>query len=96
MGITTSSLIKQKLALLEEVKKRKNVLFGSFNNTTKLEKEAAWKEVLVVAHSMQLASADKDWRYARDNLFGLWKSRTLVKINLYNLYNVYYHLICVN
>lgn len=43
-----------------------------------MQKEEAWKEVLKKAQSLGLASESRDWTYARDHIFGLWKSRTLV------------------
>ncbi|XP_049316837.1 uncharacterized protein LOC125779523 [Bactrocera dorsalis] len=45
----------------------------------KLDKQAASEDVLKKAQSLQLASAQKTWTYARDSLFGLWKSRTMSK-----------------
>ncbi|XP_036339327.1 uncharacterized protein LOC118748765 [Rhagoletis pomonella] len=72
---------EKKLAVLEVVKKKKNILFGTFQNkiANKIEKEAAWKEVLEKAQSLGLAAPNRDWTYARDHIFGLWKSRALAK-----------------
>lgn len=69
---------KKKIALLELIKNKKTVLFGNFKNVTAVQKQEAWEDVLLKAKSLELASNDKSWIYARDNLFGLWKSRTLV------------------
>lgn len=73
-------LIEKKLAVLAVIKEKKDVLFGNFKNTTNIEKRDAWEEVLDKAKSLELASADKKWTYARDGLFGLWKCRTLVSM----------------
>ncbi|XP_017478451.1 PREDICTED: uncharacterized protein LOC108368174 isoform X2 [Rhagoletis zephyria] len=72
---------EKKLAVLEVVKKKKNILFGKFQNkvANKIEKEAAWKGVLEKAQSLGLAAPNRDWTYARDHIFGLWKSRALAK-----------------
>ncbi|XP_073828452.1 uncharacterized protein [Musca autumnalis] len=69
------------MALLNVIKEKKDILFASFknNNVTKKHKQEAWEEVLKKAQSLQLASSQKTWTFARDNLFGLWKSRTLAK-----------------
>lgn len=69
----------KKLAVLEVIKDKKEILFGNFNNKlTQADKQAAWTEVLQRAQSLQLVGADKTWTFARDNLFGLWKCRALV------------------
>ncbi|PSN41065.1 hypothetical protein C0J52_18311 [Blattella germanica] len=70
----------KKLAVLEVIKDKKEILFGNFNNKlTQADKQAAWTEVLQRAQSLQLVGADKTWTFARDNLFGLWKCRALAK-----------------
>ncbi|XP_049302136.1 uncharacterized protein LOC125775520 [Bactrocera dorsalis] len=73
--------IEKKLAVLNVIKEKKSILFASFKNNrvNKLDKQAAWEDVLKKAQSLQLASAQKTWTYARDSLFGLWKSRTMRK-----------------
>ncbi|XP_049306219.1 uncharacterized protein LOC125777788 [Bactrocera dorsalis] len=73
--------IEKKLAVLNVIKEKKSILFASFKNNrvSKLDKQAAWEDVLKKAQSLQLASAQKTWTYARDSLFGLWKSRTMSK-----------------
>ncbi|XP_053945309.1 uncharacterized protein LOC128854881 [Anastrepha ludens] len=83
----------KKLAVLEIVKKKKDILFGAFQNNAinKIEKEAAWKEVLKKAQFLGLASASREWTYARDHLFGLWKSRTLAKKSKRNHTSVVYN-----
>lgn len=69
-----------KLSVLNIVKENKNVLFGKLTGSIcKNEKQAAWEKVLQQAKAVQLASVDKKWTFARDSLFGLWKSRTLVR-----------------
>ncbi|XP_049316810.1 uncharacterized protein LOC125779494 [Bactrocera dorsalis] len=70
-----------KLAVLQVIKGKKDSLFGSFQNnaTCKTQKQDGWTEVLKTAQSLGLAAANREWTYARDNLFGLWKSRTLAK-----------------
>lgn len=69
-----------KVSLLSMINEKKNILFGSFSSTlTKIDRENAWKEVHVRALSLQLITADKSWTFVRDNLFGTWKSRALVR-----------------
>ena len=69
----------KKLAVLQIIKEKREVLFGNFKkNISQHDKQAAWTEVLQKAQSLQLVGADKSWTYARDNLFGLWKCRALV------------------
>lgn len=72
---------EKKIALLEVIKNKKSVLFGNFKNVTAVQKQEAWEDVLLKAKSLELASSEKSWIYVRDNLFGLWKSRTLVLNN---------------
>lgn len=82
-------LIKEKkLAVLEKIKERKDILFASFQNNavTNADKQKGWEEVLETAKSLELASAERTWTFARDNLFGLWKSRTLVSIGFAYVY----------
>lgn len=67
----------KKLAVLASIEEKKSVLFGNFKNTCAKEKQSAWEEVLEKAKALELASADRSWTYARDNLFGLWKSRSI-------------------
>lgn len=76
-------IIQKKLAVLSVVKEKKHVLFGNFKKTTNAAKQNAWEEVLAVAKSLELVSSERNWTYVRDNLYGLWKSRTLVIIANY-------------
>lgn len=48
----------KKLAVLEVIKDKKEILFGNFNNKlTQADKQAAWTEVLQRAQSLQLVGA---------------------------------------
>lgn len=78
--MSRSGINAKKIAVLAVVKENREILFASFNNNavTKVNKEAAWKLVLEKAQSLQIANASKTWTYARDAMFGVWKSRTLV------------------
>lgn len=69
---------QNKLALLNAIREKKSVLFGSFNVTNNQEKVEAWKSVHTIAQSLQLATSDRSWQFTRDKLYGLWKCRTLV------------------
>jgi len=69
-----------KLALLEEVRKRKDILFSKFDNEVENNtKIRAWEEVLEKAKSLNIVSADRDYRFVRDKVFSVWKSRTMEK-----------------
>lgn len=84
--MSRSILNKKKIAVLDVVKANKDVLFAVFNNNTvtKNDKATAWSKVLRAAKNLKIAGETKSWQFARDSLFGVWKSRTLV--NNYNIY----------
>lgn len=70
----------KKLCVLNIIKEHKHILFASFqdNKVTKTQKEDAWTIVLEKAQSLNLVAANKKWTFARDSMYGVWKSRTLV------------------
>lgn len=80
---------ERKIALLEVIKCKRAVLFGNFKNVTSIQKQDAWEEVLLKAKSLELATNEKTWTYARDNLFGLWKSRSLVRTYSFLLFFIF-------
>lgn len=79
-----AAISKKKLALLSYIEDRKQILFGNFKVTTNKEKQTAWEEVLEKAKALELVSADREWTYVRDNIFGLWKSRSMSSKYLHN------------
>jgi len=73
---------ESKLALLNLIKEKKDVLFGKFSSELDNHmKHAAWEAVLDKAKSLQLVTEKRDSTYVRDKLYGLWKSRALVRIS---------------
>lgn len=80
---------EKKLALLHFIKEKKEVLFAAFSGSlNNAEKEGAWQEVADQAKSLGLAGIDRHWTFVRDSLFGVWKSRALVGININLCINV--------
>jgi len=71
--------LSHKLAILSMIKDKKDILFGKFKtdleNQTKVKE---WECILVKAKSLEMVGSGKDWKYIRDNLFGIWKSRAMV------------------
>ncbi len=71
-----------KLAFLDAVKARKDVLFAKFSNVIdNNRKKVAWEEVTEIAKSLNVVAAHRDSLFVRDSVFGLWKSRTLKKVD---------------
>lgn len=69
-----------KLAFLEAVKERKEILFGKFSNEIEnVLKRQAWEELLEKAKSLNIVAGHRDWTFVRDSVFGVWKTRTLEK-----------------
>lgn len=75
-----SKLVMKKVIVLQKVYDLKEILFANFKNTTvtKEDKIKAWEKVLKVAQANFVASPGQSWKYMRDNVFGTWKSRSLV------------------
>lgn len=83
--------------MLAFIKEKKDVLFGKFTSELdKNRKTSAWKDALIKAQSLQIVASTRDWTYLRDNVFGVWKTRAMVRIvvdmhththtNIYNLH----------
>jgi len=61
--------------------RKKNILFGKFSDEIDHNKKvAAWKEVLVIAKSLEIVTEQRDWTYLRDSIWGQWRSRALVML----------------
>jgi uncharacterized protein (UPF0548 family) len=88
MSLKGKENIVKKLAVLEVVKNNKRTIFGSFsgNKISATDKTEAWQRVLDKAKSLGLGGNERSWTYARDSLFGVWKSRSMV--NTYFVYNI--------
>jgi hypothetical protein len=81
------------MAFLRTIMKKKDVLFRKFaSDLDNREKKLAWTEVLLKAKSLQIVTAERDEKYVRDNVWGVWKSRTLVSF-LFKIY-IYFLYIC--
>lgn len=69
----------KKLAILQVIQEEKNILFAPFSSkVTHDEKTKAWEKVLSKAKAIGLVSENRDWKFVRDKLYSVWKSRTLV------------------
>lgn len=72
-------IMRRQLVVLEKVESLKDILFALDNSpATQQVTEQAWEEVLKSAKKMRLASSKRDWKYMRDDLYNVWKSRTMV------------------
>uniref|UniRef100_A0A8D8M2Z9 Regulatory protein zeste n=1 Tax=Cacopsylla melanoneura TaxID=428564 RepID=A0A8D8M2Z9_9HEMI len=64
-----------KMLVLERILENKELLLGQFSSTVShITKERAWADILEVAQSVGLAGHARDWTFARDKLWGSWKS----------------------
>lgn len=61
--------IQNKLTLLNAICERKAMRFDCV--TDDQEQVEAWKSVHIIAHSLQLASADQSWQLTRGKMYGL-------------------------
>ncbi|OXA49679.1 hypothetical protein Fcan01_15337 [Folsomia candida] len=69
-----------KLPLLNMIKQKKSILFGNFSSDLDNKaKTNAWNEVLLKAKSLQIVSAERNYAFVRDKVYGAWKTRTLEK-----------------
>uniref|UniRef100_A0A8D8ZXA8 Regulatory protein zeste n=1 Tax=Cacopsylla melanoneura TaxID=428564 RepID=A0A8D8ZXA8_9HEMI len=77
---TRKSQNANKMLVLERILENKELLLGQFSSTVShITKERAWADILEVAQSVGLAGHARDWTFARDKLWGSWKSRTMRK-----------------
>jgi hypothetical protein len=73
----------KKVALLTLINSKKRILFGKFSNELdSRQKEDAWNEVLLKAKSLEMVQDNRDYKYVRDKLYGVWRVRTLVSTKL--------------
>lgn len=71
------------MQFLNKLKDNKDILFGAFSDKLKKQdKVEKWKEMAVLAQSICLAPADKDWTYIRDTVWQNLKKTAMVSINL--------------
>ncbi|CAG7733861.1 unnamed protein product [Allacma fusca] len=69
-----------KLTILTMIREQKEVLFGKFSSDMENQnKEKAWNEVLLKSQSIGICNGNRDWKFLRDKMYGVWKSRTLEK-----------------
>lgn len=69
-----------KLALLQHIKEKRELLFGKFSSEVDHKMKAeAWNDILLKAKSLQLVTENRDAAYVRDKLYGVWKCRALVR-----------------
>lgn len=68
-----------KALILQEIRDKKDVLFGSFSDKlTKQEKVECWKTIHQKSASLGLVAPDKDWAYSRDVFWQNLKKSTMV------------------
>lgn len=73
----------RKLSVLEVINEEKSILFAQFSSTiTHADKVRGWEAVLHRAKAVGLVAQNRDWRFIRDKVFSVWKSRTMVRIRL--------------
>lgn len=70
-----------KLAILKDIKDKKDVLFGSFSDKqTKQDKLRAWEDIHNKACGLGLIPAGKDITYTRDTFWQNLKKNTMVSV----------------
>ena len=56
------------------------MLFAPFSSTVTHDmKVAGWEKVLTTAKSIGVVAQERDWKFLRDKVFSVWKSRTLLR-----------------
>jgi len=83
-----------KLAVLQQIFEKKDILFGQFSSTlTDQDKQREWEEVTKTAKSLGACEATRNYKFVRDKLYGSWKGKTMVSlaINYYSSTQVYVH-----
>lgn len=72
-------VFERKMQFLNKIKENKQILFGAFSEKLrKQDKIEKWKEMAMVAQSICLLPADKDWTYVRDTIWQNLKKTAMV------------------
>lgn len=72
-------VFERKMQFLNKIKENKHILFGAFSEKLKKQnKVEKWKEMSLLAHSICLVPADKDWTYVRDTVWQNLKKTAMV------------------
>ncbi|KAL1493886.1 hypothetical protein ABEB36_009570 [Hypothenemus hampei] len=74
--------LERKMQFLTKIRENKDILFGAFSEKLrKQDKIEKWKEMAMVAQSICLLPADKDWTYVRDTIWQNLKKTAMLKID---------------
>lgn len=77
-----SDKLKSKLRVLELIREKKNVLFGSLSPIiTNVDKDEAWREITGFAIDHGLIPSNKESKYIRDIYWQNARKRTMKKID---------------
>lgn len=70
---------EKKIALLTSIKDKKHILFSKCTSEVeKLTVRNVWNDILLQAKALQLVSPEKNWQYLRDQVYSVWKAKSLV------------------
>lgn len=69
------------MQFLKKIREHKDLLFGAFSEkVTKQDKVGKWKELAILAQSICLIPAGKEWTYVRDTLWQNLKKTAMVSL----------------
>lgn len=70
------------MALLNVIQEKRSILFGKISEVDNKQRHLGWMEVLSSAQSLQIVSAERDFAFVRDKIWGVWKSRAMVILSI--------------
>lgn len=74
-------VMARKLSVLEVIEEEKGILFAPLSSSiTQTDKVRGWQAVLHRAKVVGLVAPYRDWKFIRDKVFSVWKSRTMVSV----------------